>query len=63
MFKFWNNQEITTRNKNKRKKHNRLLDLAKNKLDCVEMLISNSIKDGIIDHDEFLAIINEKKIL
>ena len=35
--------------------------LVKNKLDCVEMLIPNSIKDGIIDHDEFLAIIKEKK--
>ena len=38
--------------------------LAKNKLDCVEMLISimlNSIKDGIIDHDEFFAIMKEKK--
>ena len=44
-----------------KKKHNRLLYLAKNKLDCVEMVISNSIKDGIIDHDEFLAIMKEKK--
>ena len=35
--------------------------LAKNKLHCVEMLISNSIKDGITDHDEFLAIMKEKK--
>ena len=44
-----------------KKKHNRLLYLAKNKLDCVEMLISNSVKDEIIDHDEFLAIMKEKK--
>ena len=35
--------------------------MAKNKLDCVEMLISDSIKDEIIDHDEFLAIMKEKK--
>ena len=35
--------------------------LAKNKLDCVEMLIVNSIKDGIIDHEEFLAIIKERQ--
>ena len=27
------------------------------------MLISNSIKDGIIDHDEFLAIMKEKKAM
>ena len=45
----------------KKKKHNRLLYLAKNKLDCIEMLISNSIKDGIIDHNEFTEIIKEKK--
>ena len=43
------------------KKHNRLLYLAKNKLDCVEMLISKSVEDGIIDHNEFLAIMKEKK--
>ena len=47
----------------RKKKHNRLLYLAKDKLDCVEMLISNSIKDGIIDYNEFLAIMKEKKRL
>ena len=45
----------------RKKKHNRLLYLCKNKLDCIEMLISNSIKDGIINHDEFLEILKEKK--
>ena len=44
-----------------KKKHNKLLYLAKNKLDCIEMLISNSIKDGIISNDEFLEILKEKK--
>ena len=42
LFVFWNNYKITTRNKIKKEKHNRLLYLAKNKLDCIEMLISNS---------------------
>ena len=37
----------------RKKKRNKLLYLAKNKLDCIEMLISNSIWDGIISHDEF----------
>ena len=41
----------------RKKKHNKLLYLAKNKLDCIEMLISNSIKHGIISHDEFLEIL------
>ena len=45
----------------KKEKHNKLLYLAKNKLDCIEMLVSKSVEDGIIDHNEFAAIINEKK--
>ena len=45
----------------RKKKHNKLLYLAKNKLDRTEMLISNSIRDGIISHDEFLEILKEKK--
>ena len=44
-----------------KKKHNKLLYLAKNKLDCVEMLVSKSVQDGVIDHNEFLAIMKEKK--
>ena len=38
----------------RKKKHNKLLYLAKSKLDYIEMLISNSIRDGIISHDELL---------
>ena len=45
----------------RKKKHNKQLHLCKNKLDCIEMLISNSIKDGIISHDKFLEVLNEKK--
>ena len=47
--------------KTRKKKHNRLLYMARNKLDCVEMLVSKSVMDGVIDHNEFLAIMNEKK--
>ena len=45
----------------RKKKHNGLLYLAKNKLDFIEMLISDFIEDGIINHDEFLEILKEKK--
>ena len=45
----------------RKKKHNKLLYLAKNKLDSIEILISNSIRDGIINHDEFLEILKEEK--
>ena len=46
----------------RKKKHNKFLYLAKNNLDCIEMLISNSIKDGIISHDKVLEILKEKRI-
>ena len=46
----------------RKKKHNKLMYLAKNKLDYVEMLISNSINDGTISHDELLEILKEKRI-
>ena len=45
----------------RKKKHNKLLYLPKNKLDCIEMLIINSIRDGIIIRDEFLEPLKEKK--
>ena len=50
-------QETKTRNK----KHNRLLYLAKNTLDCVEILVSKLVMDGIINHNEFLVTMKEKK--
>ena len=49
-------KKLQQETKLRKKKHNRLLYLAKDKLDCVELLISESVKDGIIDHNEFLAI-------
>ena len=53
--------KIHQETKLRKKKHNRLLYSAKNKLYCIEMLISNSIKDGTIDHEELLEIMKEKK--
>ena len=54
-------KKLQQETKTRKKKHNRLLHLAKYKLDCVEMLVSKSVQDGIIDHNEFLAIMKEKK--
>ena len=54
-------KKLQQETKTRKEKHNRLLYLAKNKLDCVEMLISKSVENGIIDHNELLAIIKEKK--
>ena len=47
----------------KKKKHNKVLYLGKTKLDCIEMLISQSIIDLNISHDELKMIINQKKIM
>ena len=46
----------------RKKKHNKSLYLAKNNLDCIDVLISNSIKDGIISHDKVLEILKEKRV-
>ena len=54
-------KKLQQETKTRKKKHNKLLYLAKNKLDCVEMIVSKSVQDGIIDHDEFLAIMKERK--
>ena len=55
-------KKLQQETKTRKKIHNKLLYLANNKLDCVEMLVSKSVMDGIIDHDEFLAIMKEKKV-
>ena len=54
-------KKVLHETKIRKKKHNKLLYLAKNKLDCVEMFVSQAIIDQIISHDEFKSIMNEKK--
>ena len=54
-------KKLQQETKARKKKHNRLLYLAKNKLDCVEMLVIKSVMVGIIDHNEFLVIMKVKK--
>ena len=54
-------KKLQQESKTRKKKHNKLLYLAKDKFDGVEMLVSKSVQDGIIDHDEFLATMKEKK--
>ena len=47
--------------KTRKKKQSILFYLTKNKLDCVETLVSKSVMDGAIDDNEFAAIMKEKK--
>ena len=47
--------------KKRKKKHSNVLYLSNNKLDCIEILISQAIIDLQISHEEFKMIMDEKK--
>ena len=46
--------------RNKKKKHDNILMLAKSKLNSIEILISKALNDMEISHEEFTIILNEK---
>ena len=46
--------------RNKKKKHDKILMLAKSKLNSIEALISQALIDMDISHEEFVAILKEK---
>ena len=46
--------------KNKKKKHGKILMLAKSKINSIETLISQSLVDMGISHEEFVTILKEK---
>ena len=48
------------KNKNK-KKHNKIVLLAKSKLNRIEVLISKTLIDSVISHDKFISINNVVK--
>ena len=48
--------------KKRKKKHNKIIALAKNKLDTIYILLSSALNDSKISHEEFTNIINEANI-
>ena len=46
--------------RNKKKKHDKILMLAKSKLNSIETLISQALIDMEISNEEFIIILNEK---
>ena len=46
--------------RNKKKKHDKILMLAKSKLNSIETLISQALIDLDISHEEFVWILKEK---
>ena len=51
--------EIT---KKRKKKHNKIIALAKSKLSDIETLLSSALYDSKISHEEFTSVITEKNI-
>ena len=48
--------------KKRKKKHNKIIALAKSKLNTIETLLSIALIDSKISHEEFSNIITEKNI-
>ena len=48
--------------KKRKKKHNKTIVLAKNKLNTIDTLLSSALNDSEISHEEFTNIINEENI-
>ena len=48
--------------KTRKKKHNKIIVLAKNKLNMIDTLLSSALNDSEISHEEFNNIINEANI-
>ena len=48
--------------KKRKKKHNKIIVLAKNKLNTINTLLSSALNVSEISHEEFTNIINEENI-
>ena len=46
--------------RNKKKKHNKILILAKSKLNSIETLVSQALIDVEISHEEFITVLKQK---
>ena len=53
---------MLTVTKKRKKKHNKIIALAKNKLNTIDTLLSSALNDSKISHEEFSNIINKAKI-
>ena len=56
------NKSLLRMTKKSKKKHNKIIALAKSKLNTIDMLFSSALNDSKISHEEFTNIIAEKNI-
>ena len=56
-------KKLVSITRNKKKQNNKILVLAKSKLNSIETLVSQALPDMEISHEEFITILNaERKI-
>ena len=56
------NKSLLQVTKKRKKKRNKIITLAKSKLNTIETLLSSALNDSKISHEEFTNIITEKNI-
>ena len=56
------NKSLLQMTKKKKKKHNKIIALAKSKLNMIDTLLSSTLNDSKISHEEFSNIITEKNM-
>ena len=56
------NKSLLRITKKRKKKHNKIIALAKIKLNTIDMLLSSALNDSKISHEEFTNIIAEKNM-
>ena len=56
------NKSLLRITKKRKKKHNKIMALAKSKLNTIDMLLSSALNDSKISHEEFTNIIAEKNM-
>ena len=55
-------KSLLTVTKKRKKKHNKIIALAKSKLNTIDTLLSSALNDSKISHEDFTNIITEKSI-
>ena len=56
------NKSLLRVTRKRKKKHNKIIALAKSKLNMIDTLLSSALNDSKISHEEFTNIITEKSI-
>ena len=56
------NKSLLQMTKKRKKKHNKIIELAKSKLNTTDILLSSALSDSKISHEKFTNIITEKNM-